>query len=554
MRISIFSFLFLTFLITSCKKVEFSKISSSFWNPKLATPLAHGELALNDLLVKMDTTGMIKSGTDGLLSIVTTTEFPSFNAATFVTLSDLEETIFLAPSQLSVIADATPPFNVIPNGQEISTGSTSTQIIDFPVDNGAELKTVNFKKGDMEIQLESDLKHDIELAIEFPDFLIGGQKIVDTIRLIYAFDNQPMKETIKISLDGAKVDFTNNNTSFNKVRVKANGKLIGTGETVSGTEHVNLSFGIKNLSFSEINGYFGNITVSNPVDSIDLNLISDFNIKQGVLALTNPSIKLDIENSFGFPLEIDLTKLYYKETANNTVYNMVRTPSSIKINYPNSSEKNTLKSTSVLINSSNTTNISNLISSVGKTFYIGTDAYANKNGKAGDPNNFILSTSKMNIRAEIEVPMEGYATGFTIADTIEASLENLDQFANSVLFRLEIDNGFPFDLDGSVYFLDDKMQPVKNSSNKLVDLIQTSGKLINSGEVDSNGKVTKSTNNIIDVVLGAENIPYLKTAKHIVISGSLETHDATTKKSIKLYDTYKLGFKIGVQAEAGINK
>ena len=371
--------------------------------------------------------------------------------------------------------------------------------------------------------------------------------------MIYAFDNQPMNQTIKISLDGAKVDFTNNNTSFNKVRVKATGKLIGTGEIVSGTEFVNLNFGIKNLSFSEINGYFGNITVSNPLDSIDLNIVSDFNIKQGILALTNPSIKLDIENSFGFPLEIDLTKMYYKETSNNTIYNMVRNPSSIQINYPTTAEKNTTKSTSILINSSNTSNVSNLISSVGKTFYIGTDAYANKDGKTGDPNNFILSSSKMNIHAEIEVPMEGYASGFSISDTVEVSLESVENFANSILFRLEIENGFPFDLDGSVYFLDEQMQPVKNGANKLVDLIQTSGKLINSAEIDANGKVTKSTKNIIDVVLGEENIPFLKTAKHIVISGNLETHDATSKKAIKLYDTYKLGFKIGVQAEAGIN-
>ena len=551
MRFLIFTISISTLLFSSCKKLELDKISKASWNPKFATPLAYGKFTVKDMLIKFDSTGMIKTN-NGELSIVTTSTFPTFDASTFVTLPTVSQTLYLAPSQLSVIASATPPFNTIPNGNVISTSSTMTQIVDFPVTNGEEISSVNFKKGDMEITLASDLKHDIELALSFPDFMVGGEPLVDTVRLIYAYDNQPMTKKIKFSLDGAKADFTNGGTSVNKIRVNANGKLIGTGQVVNGNEYLNLTFSIKNLAFNEIKGYFGKMTVSNPMDSVLINQFETFKIKKGLIGLTNPSIKMNITNTFGFPLELSMDELSFKEIAGGSKVDMVHNPTKETVNYPLYANKGVPAKTTIAINTGNTTNLDQLITTTSKYFYVKTGATTNPLGKAGDPVNYILGTSKMTVDAEIDIPMDGYATGFERYDTIDVgdNLSNMDGVLKDVIIRLVLENGFPLDIDGSLYFIDAQNNPIKNG-NVLIDLLKLKPTILASGKLDGSGKVIENTTTINDIELSSDLLPLLKNAKKIIFKTSIGTEGGASKKSVKLCDYYTIAFKLGINIQAG---
>ena len=552
MRFLVITFLVGVLILSSCKKLDLDSIKGASWNPKFATPLAYGKFTVKDMLVKFDSAGMIKTN-NGDLSIVTTADFPTFDASTFVNLPVVSQTLYLAPSQLSVIGAATPPFNVIPSGNVISTSSTLTQIVDFPVTNGEEISSVNFKKGDMEITLSSDLKHDIELALSFPDFIVGGDVLMDTIRLIYAYDNQPMTKKIKFSLDGAKADFTNGGTSVNKIRVNANGKLIGTGQVVNGNEYLNLTFSIKNLAFNEIKGYFGKVSVSNPMDSVLMDQFKSFNIKNGVIALTNPSIKMNITNTFGFPLELSFDELSFKELSNNNKITMVHTPSTETINYPLYANKGVPTKTTITIDKLNTSNLDQLITTTSKYFYVKTGAATNPLGKAGDPNNYILGTSKMTVSAEIDIPMEGFATGFERFDTIDVkgTFKDLDKTLKSIVIRLVLDNGFPLDIDGSLFFIDAQGNPIKNNG-VLIDLLKLNPTILASGKLDGAGKVIENTTTINDITLSSDIIPLLSSAEKLIFKTSIGTDQGANKKSVKLRDDYTIGFKLGINIQAGL--
>lgn len=552
MRFLVVSLAVGAFIFSSCRKLDLDSIKEASWNPKFATPLANGKFTVKDMLIKFDSTGMIKSNS-GDLSIVTTTNFPAFDASTFVTLPVVSQTLYLAPSQLSVIGSATPPFNVIPDGNVISTSSTMTQIVDFPVTNGEEISTVNFKKGDMEITLASDLRHDIELALSFPDFIVGGEPLVDTVRLIYGFDNQPMTKKIKFSLDGAKADFTNGGTSVNKIRVNATGKLIGTGQVVDGDEYLNLTFSIKNLAFNEIKGYFGKMTVANPLDSILMDQFESFKIKKGMIALTNPSIKMNITNTFGFPLELSLDELSFKELNGGNKVTMVHTPKTENVNYPLYANKGIPAKTTISINNANTTNLDQLITTTSKYFYVKTGATTNPLGKAGDPTNYILGSSKMTVNAEIDIPMEGYATGFERFDTIdvEGTFKDLDKMLKSVIIRLVLDNGFPLDIDGSMFFVDAQGNTIKNNG-QIIDLLKLNPKILASGKVDGSGKVIENTTTINDIAITTDIIPLLANAKSLIFKTSIGTINGVAKKSVKLRDDYTIGFKLGINIQAGL--
>ena len=552
MRFLVISFVLSTLLFSSCKKLDLDKIKDASWNPKFATPLAYGKFTVKDMLVKFDSAGIIKTN-NGELSIVTTSNFPAFTASTFVTLPTVSQTLYLAPAQLSVIGAATPPFNVIPAGNLVSTNSTITQIVDFPVANGGEISFVNFKKGDMEITLASDLKHDIELDLSFPDFIVGGEALVDTVRLIYANDNQPMTKKIKFSLDGAKVDFTNGGTSVNKIRVNAKGKILGTGQVVNGNEYLNLTLDVKNLVFNEIKGYFGKISVSNPLDSVLINQFETFKIKKGLVGLTNPSIKMNITNTFGFPLELSMDELSFKEITGGTKVNMVHNPSKETINYPLYANKGIPAKTTIAVNKSNTTNLDQLITTTSKYFYVKTGATTNPLGKSGDPLNYILGTSKMTVDAEIDIPMEGFATGFERFDTIEVgdNFSNLENTVKSIVIRLVLENGFPLDIVGSLYFIDANGNPIKNNG-LLIDLLKLNPTILASGKLDGSGKVIESTTTINDIGLTSDLFPLLKSAKKMVFKSSIGTEGGDSKKSVKLFDSYTIAFKLGINIQGGL--
>ena len=46
--------LFLSVILLSCKKVEFDKVSSNFYSPKLALPIAYGDFKISDILNQAD--------------------------------------------------------------------------------------------------------------------------------------------------------------------------------------------------------------------------------------------------------------------------------------------------------------------------------------------------------------------------------------------------------------------------------------------------------------------------------------------------------------------
>ncbi len=536
---------FLTF--TSCKKLELDKISSSFWNPKLAAPLVYANFQVKDILVKADSSGVIQHN-NGVLSVVYNTEFSSLNAASFVSLPDFNQSIDLIPASVVAIGSIPSPLNVIP--QNVSYTSTDQQTIDFPTNNGAELNNVIFKGGALSVNLTTTLKHDIEATISLPDFNVNGTPLTKKLTLNYN-GNIPNSTTISIPLNGAVADFTANNTGINKIRINTDSKITGTGLDVVGNENLSISVNLTGLKFKSITGYFGNLDVAGATDSVSLDLFK--NVTKGVFGLTNPTVKFIVNNSFGFPAELTINDLHTKETGTGSINSMLPNPNKITLNYPTLAEKGQSKKTEIILNKTNTSNIDALVTSVPKYFYFGAGAKANPNGKTANLN-FIEDTDSLKVKVEAELPMEGYAYGFELSDTIDAngSFKDIDNEINALLFRLEVTNGFPLDVTAQITFLDANHIPIKNNLGNLIKLLKSSDAVLSSGNLDNTGKVISPTVTTTNIQLTSTDIPYLKNAKYIVIAGNLETHNGKSKSSIRLYDDYAISFKLGMQIEGGV--
>jgi hypothetical protein len=533
--------------LSSCRKVEFDKLSNTFWNPKLAAPLAYGSFQVKDILLKTDSSGVIQNN-NGVLTVVYNTEFSSLNALSFVTLSDFNQNVSLVPSEIATIGQLPSPMNKIPLGIEKST--IVNQEFSFPVDNGVELRSIDFRSGKLDITLLTDLKHDIEVDLSLPDFLINGSPLTQKLTMPYLPGSN--SKTVSFDLKDAIADFTAGNTSVNKIRVDASAKVIGTDNTVAGNEYLDLSVALKTMKFKIIKGYFGELDVAAATDSVSLDLFK--NATKGVFGLTNPTVRFVVDNSFGFPAELNIVDMHTRETETNTINPMTPNPSKIVLNYPTLSQIGQSKQTEIILNKTNTTNIDALVTSVPKYFYFSAGAKANMNGNVGQTN-FIRDTDTLKVKVEAELPMEGYAYGFEIKDTIDAqeNLKNLSTTLDGLLFRLELTNGFPLDVNCQISFLDEFYKPIKNGQGQTINLLKTSNQVIKSGQLDNTGKVIAPTKSTTDIQLSSEDIPFMNKARYVLIDGDIETHDGKLKKSIRLFDDYTISFKLGMQAEGGVN-
>ena len=208
--------------------------------------------------------------------------------------------------------------------------------------------------------------------------------------------------------------------------------------------------------------------------------------------------------------------------------------------------------THALHNTTNTTNLDQLISSVSRYLFVQPSAMTNKNGKTGQPN-YVLGTSQLKLDTEIDIPMEGFATGFERYDTINVqnTFSNLDNTVKNIIVRLVLNNGFPLEIDGSLYFVDDQGNVIKNNG-VMIDLLKINPMILASAKEDVTGTVIENTTTVNDITISSDLFPLLKNAKSMVFKSSIGTDQGANKKSVKLRDDYTIGFKIGVNIQGGL--
>jgi len=197
--------------------------------------------------------------------------------------------------------------------------------------------------------------------------------------------------------------------------------------------------------------------------------------------------------------------------------------------------------TKLTLNNQNTTNIESIIGVNPKYFKYDISAIPNPIGNTGQLN-FIQSTSKMVVKANLSLPFEGKAYGISAKDTLDYSLDGSDiNSIESLMFRFNVNNGFPISFNAQATFTDENYNPI-------FTLFDTPTSVVSGANIDGNGKVTSSVSNVTDVVLSKIKLEMLDQVKHIIIDGVVNTTDYQNS-SVKFYDSYKISFKLGFLLE-----
>jgi hypothetical protein len=517
------------FFAVSCKKYEdIKKISSTSWNPNLAAQVAYATFDVYDILANFDSTDLVViNPTSGQIGLVYSSEIASIDASSIIDLQNIGEIVSMNTVELDI--PASPAFFGTSN-------SFKREDIVLTAEQGVEIHRATFSEGFMNIQLQTTVKHNLNVTLTFPGLTNNGVPVESSTLFTYN-GVIPQVANVQIDLTGLEGDFTKGGTTFNVMEVEAVTQITGTGQNVVGDETFEFNISTVDKAFENVYGYFGQQQIAEQTaDSVLIRIFQ--NATEGVFELNNPKINFKMENSFGLPINLNLANLRTINANNGQQLPLEGFDPIIPVNFPNSIGESA--TTNFEMNSNNTTNINAIIAPTPTYFYYELGVQTNPNGPTGTLN-FLENDSKFVLTAEVDLPLDGLAHGFKISDTVDYSFDNPDEI-ESVMLRLIADNGFPVQVGSQIIALDD-------NNNVVFTLFDQAENLISPAPVDADGRVINSNKKISDVTLNEAQVNLLGQVKKFIIAAEASTTEYQNGVYVKFFDTYKIDLKLAVQVQ-----
>lgn len=532
-KLILFVSIFFTF-IACTKKYDKDKFASNSWNPNLAVPLVYSKFTPEDIVARTNSEELIVVQPEtGLLALVYSGQALSFNANEIL---DLPNRIFT--SNFSAQADFNLPIALNFSSSAQSFVSRSF-VYDFEADQ--QIQEVFLSSGILEITASSTIQHNLSLTISFPDFTANGQILSITIPLDFQ-NTIPSVNSNTIDLSDYLLDFSAFSQGFNEFSVNFNVEIEGTGNPITGQEGLEVNFEFSQLNFHYAKGYIGQPIVGLDEDSILIKLFQ--NTVDGYFELTNPRLKLNIQNSFGFPVEVDVLELKTINVNSGQSFPMAGFPNPTTVNFPTAMGQ--IAETQLVFDRDNTSNIINIITPTPKYLNFAFEGRANPQGNTGIPN-FIQKESLLQIDADIELTLEGFAYGFQFLDTATFSVEENIEEIEWLKLRLITNNAFPVNLNAQLYLADNQMQILDT-------LIAEDNRVLQSGQVNENGRIIAPSENVIDILIEDNRINNILNASYLILQAEAKTLNGVQQEIVKIHEDNFLEFRVGMQVQLKIDQ
>ena len=493
------------FALLGCSrdKVDFDLLNDIQLSPGLMVPLVNAHLTLGDL-VKEDS--LINIGPDNLISISYREDsLFGFSALEFVEIPDQDPT----PVPVKV---GDPPFEV-----GIALGTLA----------GSELNTALFDQGVLRYSVQTLLPvtTDVEFTLTFLNATRNGSTFQHTFTL------PALSTSFEDSLDisGISFDLSNGGTEINYLGLKM--EITDPGLAPPGQDFLN-SVQLSGLKVAQADGFFGQKVINIPNGDFDFDISALKDLTDG-LYLANPTIRLITASSMGVGLKFKPD--FFGVNGTGTVAGLEA--SEYRIAQAGSSS--IMDTTIITIDKSNS-EIVDFLAILPKLITYGGQAQLNPDGP-GSVSNFITKDARMNIGLQVDIPLEITAKDMRIEEVINdvkiSNSDNPDAIESlSLFFRTR--NGFPFDVDMDIDFMDENDQVLETVNIPLLD----------AAPVNSNGRAVTPTESTYDVVFEKGDIEGLLAARKIRIIGRLSTTN-NGQDVVKMFTDYDLDVQIATQTK-----
>ena len=523
-----FYFLFFTLIFASCKKSEQVDLSSLQTYHHVAIPLVSAEIDIEDMLER-DTGDIISTGNDGELFLAYVTP------PTYISASEIVE----IPEQSFSISVNPAPQNLPALNNSISYADTNINAFTFP--SGEELTAIEFSQGILTINIVNNLSHEVVLNITIPSLVdnLGGY----FSDVLTAPANNPA--VTQANLSNYVFDLTKGSLGFNEMVVYLDVTINGSGSPISTTDDLTFSFSMDNLEFSTILGDIKYQEFDLGSIPLEIDIFSADSVSAVEFLLTNPEIKHTIQNSFGFTANMGMQSMYYEDL--NGVFlgdvfydsaaagNLQPAPFYFPTIQQPLAQGDSVTSI-IAMNATNST-INELINSTPKSIVSNPVVVVNADSTITN-NNFILSTSKISVSTEITLPLEGYAGGWVMGDTIPFDFKVDELFSSetdidSAVIKFSTINGWPVEVNFTLELLDSNMN--------LLSSIADGEMVLESATLDANGRVIDVSQQKVTLLGCNEScVDNLNQTKFVILLVTAGTSDYDNQQSVKIYSDYKL--------------
>jgi hypothetical protein len=319
---------------------------------------------------------------------------------------------------------------------------------------------------------------------------------------------------------------------------------------------------MKNLDFDAIYGYVGRISTPIPQDTVNISIFD--NAFDGDVWFKDPSITLNISNSFGLPIRNYFGDLQTFSVKNGGIWENHDFPiDELSINYPTSIGSTAYQSE--LLNIDNFSSIRDLVSSQPKYLFFEVDSVIiNPDNYNQSSINFVLDTSRVSVDMEVKLPLEGNAW-YSLVDTLELDIEdNFEDISKHFIeanLRIIFDNFLPTDAYVQVIFTDSLYQPIDTlfKNNEQISSQYDGERLLKSAILDNNGRALQPVKQITDILFGNgseynHDINDLERVKNAIIIATLRTNEdglvgGAPAPIVKFYADNYLEVKFGVKGQ-----
>ncbi|MGQ9846006.1 MAG: hypothetical protein ACUVQP_00705 [Bacteroidales bacterium] len=521
-------------LLTSCVKdyFDFDKLSNQVdWNPNVAVPAVHSKLTIRDLILDYDYQHLFIEDSTHFLYLIYNKQVFSLPAAQYVNIPN--QTLSQSFSASDFTSQGFPA-----NSPVVST-KTIQYTLQIQMPNDA-FDSVVFKTGTFTLDFNSSFKHTGLLTVTFPTIRKNGL---------------PYSKTVNIT---SSTGFTYNNSfndltgyqyktpTPNQLVCEVTLTLTNSGNPVLPTDQAQVNMTFSDLQYKLIYGYFGNRSIPVQEDTVNVEIFN--NALNGQLFFMDPKIKIHINNSFGVPLEALFTDFKIYSSSDHTYY-PYSIPSQFNpliINAPTIPGNNEI--TTIVLDTNNFPTIRDIIYNNPRYFYLKTTA--SMNPPSTNHYNFLIDTSRFAVNLEVELPLWGRSRQWVLQDTLDfnfaeyskdssVDLNNIDY----VRFNINMLNAMPTEAGVQLYFTD--------SLYHVIDSMFTpqNMEIIQSGVINSNGKVVQPTRKITQVTYTGNRISGLTNVKKVLVRCYLKTTN-NGNTIVRLYSDNYLDVKLGVQVQA----
>lgn len=405
--------------------------------------------------------------------------------------------------------------------------------------NDIEITKMGIRSGTLEVNAISTIANPLNFTYSLPSTVKDGVPVSVTANLPAAPDSvTPSVVDTVFDLAGHWTDLTVNGDSTNLFPQHIIGNMLYTGNLVfiDLADSIRVEYGLIDIIPEYIEGYIG--TQSFVVtDTLAFDLLK--RVAGGTASLEETEVGFTFLNSIGVDGELDMKQLTAKNTRNNTSVDLNAAPFNSPLTIGGARLPNVGQevSTYIPLNTQNS-NIQNFISNLPDQVLYDLEVVANKNAIPSLLNNFASYDSKIMALLDMTVPLYGMSNRLTLADTSDMDLSSVEipsELENAAL-DLIIENGFPFQTDIQMYFMDDQ--------EVIIDSMFANGAVaIPAATVDQNGIVQSAGTVTLKASFANERLfNFTNDVKKAMTRFAVTTKPDNS--NVRIYSNYGINFKL----------